>query len=76
MNAASLLPLASETPASKKARSKRPRFVYIVYRLEVGRIIKPAYGRVGKVAQRFRAPADCGQATGGLQSAAGVEIPF
>ena len=47
------------------------------YRLAVRCNIKPASGRVGKIAQRFHAPADCKpKLTGGLQSAAGVEIPF
>lgn len=48
------------------------------YRLAVRCNIKPAIGRVGKIAQRFHAPAICrGQShAGGLQSAAGAEIPF
>ena len=54
-----------------------PVLIFKNYRLAVGRIIKPAYGRVGKVAQRFRAPAiDEPKLAGGLQSAAGVEIPL
>lgn len=61
----------------KSKRRPRSPLSSINYRLAVGRIIKPAVSRVGKVAQRFHAPAGCElKLTGGLQSAAGVEIPF
>lgn len=54
-----------------------PALFLIDYRLAVRCNIKPASGRVGKIAQRFHAPADCKpKPTGGLQSAVGAEIPF
>ena len=61
---------------NKKQGAYAPRLILMIHRLAVRCNIKPASGRVGKIAQRFHAPADGKpELTGGLQSAVGAEIP-
>lgn len=62
---------------NENGEHRTPRVISKKYRLAVRCNIKPADGRVGKIARRFHAPANCEpKLTGGLQSAVGAEIPF